>query len=678
MSDSQTQDNQSLSLTTPLGKDKLVLKELTGFEGICTLFQFDLTATADAADLDMASVVGKGVTVTLTGPDGGKRYINGICTRAVQVENTYQLQLRPWLWKLGLTSGCKIFQTKTVPEIIKAVFGDLSCTDFKDSLTATYAARDYCVQYNETALNFVTRLMEEEGIFWFFTFADGTHTLVLADDASAHTTIPGTSTLPYLPLPVGKEWLEDDRVDSFTIETMMTPGAFQAEDFNFETPSTELKVSVSGTGSLQIYEYPGGYAKKDAGDARGKIRLAELEAPAKQAHGSSRVRGLAAGLKFTLSGHPRSDANAAYVLHRVDHSVTFGTYSNSFTALPADTTYRPPRTAIRPRIPGTQTAIVCGKSGEEIWTDKYGRIKVQFHWDQDGKKDENSSCWVRVAQGWAGKNWGSFFLPRIGQEVVVTFLEGDPDRPLVTGSVYNGEQPVPYTLPDDQTKSTIKSNTSKSGGGYNEIRFEDKKDSEEFYMQAQKDMKVLIKNSRTTTINEADDTLTLDKGNRKATITKGNDTLTITEGDRTLSVAKGKETHSVKGTRAITVEGDETKTNKGDVTWTVSGKFTLKVDGDISIEAGGKITLKSGADLTAQAGTAGTVKAGTGLTLQAGTELSAKAGTDASVEGLNATLKGSVGAKVEGGATTDIKGSAMATVDGGGMLTLKGGLVKIN
>ncbi|SNS13064.1 MULTISPECIES: type VI secretion system Vgr family protein [unclassified Azospirillum] len=670
MSDAWTQGGQSLSLSTSLGKDKLVLREFTGQEGVCSLFSFDITATAETADTDLSSLIGQSPTVTLIGPDGAKRYINGVCVRAVQMESTCQLQLRPWLWQLSLTSGCRIFQNKTAPEIIKAVFSDLGFSDFKDSLTATYQAREYCVQYNETALNFVCRLMEDEGIFWFFTHADGKHTLVLADDASAHSNIPGTATLPYIPLPAEKGWVDLDRVESFTIETMMVSGKYQADDFAFDTPSTELKTSVSGKGKLQVYEYPGLYSKKSQGDALAKIRLAELEVPASRASGTGSVRAMAAGLKFTLSGHPKSAANAAYVLHQVDHHARFGSYSNSFAALPASATFRPPRTAHRPRIAGTQTAIVVGKAGEEIWTDKHGRIKVQFHWDQEGKKDENSSCWVRVAQGWAGKNWGSFFLPRIGQEVVVSFLEGDPDRPLVTGSVYNGEQPVPYALPDNQTKSTVKSNVSKGGGGYNEFRFEDKKGEEEVYLQAEKDFTQLVKNQRKATINEADDLLTIDKGNRTTTITKGNDTLTISEGDLTTQVAKGKETHSVKGTRAVTVEGDETHTSKADVTWNVTGDFTLKVNGNITIQAGGSITLKGGTSATMQAGTEATVKAGTAATMQAG--------TDATVKGLNVTAKADVGATLQGGVSAQVKGSASGTVDGGGMLTLKGGLVKIN
>jgi type VI secretion system secreted protein VgrG len=660
-----TQDKNTISVSTPLGKDKFLLTGLSGAEYVSDLFHFELTMTSSATDLDLTKVVGASVTVTMAGPDSTKRYLNGICTRMTQQERTYQAELRPWFWQLGLATDCKIFQTKSAPDIIKAVFSDLGFTDYKDSLTATYTARDYCVQYNETALAFVCRLMEEEGIFYFFTHADGKHTLVLADDSSAHANIAGTSTVPYLPLPTGKEWLEDDRIETLNSERQLVSGKYQADDFAFDTPSTQLKVNVSGDkGKQQIYEFPGLYQKKDAGDALGKVRLAELEAGQVRITGTGRARGFAAGSKFTLKGHPRTDLNTSYVLHVVTHGAGIGTYDNSFVAIPAATVFRPPRRTPKPRIASSQTALVVGKSGEEQWTDKYGRIKVQFHWDQLGKSDENSSCWVRVAQGWAGKNWGAFFLPRIGQEVVVSFLEGDPDRPLVTGSVYNGEQGVPYTLPADQTKSTIKSNSSKGGGGFNEIRFEDKKDSEEIYIHAQKDMNIDILNnqtititkSRTVTISEVDDVLTISKGNltvtvsegnQLVTISKGNDTLTISEGDRTITVAKGKETHSVKGTRSVTVEGAETHTNKDKFTQTASGAISIKSDGNITIEAGGSLTLK----------------AGTSVTVQAGTSLTAKGGTTAALEG---------------GTAVTVKGSASGTVDGGGMLTVKGGMVKIN
>jgi len=272
-------------------------------------------------------------------------------------------------------------------------------------------------------------------------------------------------------------------------------------------------------------------------------------------------------------------------------------------------------------------------------------VKVQFHWDQNGKKDENSSCWVRVAQNWAGSSWGAFALPRIGQEVVVIFLDGDPDRPLVTGCVYNGDNPVPYTLPDDQTKTTLKSNSSQGGGGFNEVRFEDKKDSEEVFIQAQKDMLIKIMHDRTETVDH-DDTVTV-KNDRKVTVSQGNATFTVSKGDRTVSVDTGKETHSVKGTRSLTVTDAETHSNKADFSQDVSGNFTLTVNGSITIKASGAVTIEAGTSLT--------MKSGVGLTAQAGTSLS-----------------------LSGGTTMELKASATGTVDGGGLLNVKGGLVKLN
>ena len=654
-----TQDKASLAVTTPLGKDALILEELSGTEYLSGLFHFTLSmrAAKGALDLDLSKLVGASLTVTLTGDAGAKRYINGTCVRVVQTASAYVAELRPWLWKLGLISDHKIYQSKSALEIIKQVFQDNGGTDVKDSTSGTYTKRDYCVQYGESVLNFVCRLMEDEGIFYYFTHESGKHTLVLADDVSACTAITGTSTVPYMALPTGKEWLAGDHVTGCSLEQSAVSGGYQSDDYNFVTPSTELKVTLAGkVGKGQVYEYPGNYTAKDQGDARAKLRLAELQAPAKRLSGGGVVRAFTAGQKFTLKGHPRADLNAGWILHAVSHRATLREYDNSFAALPEAEDFRPPRTARAPRIPGSQTAIVVGKSGEETWTDKYGRIKVQFPWDQLGKNDENSSCWIRVSQSWAGKNWGAFFLPRVGQEVIVSFLEGDPDRPIVTGCVYNGTNPLPYALPDNQTRSTIKSNTSKGGKTFNELRFEDKADNEELYVQAGKDMKILVNNSRTATIDKADDTLTLNegnsattitKGNRTVTISKGNDSLTVTEGNLTVAVSKGNETYSVKGTRGLTVEGAETHTNKDAFTHKVSGDFTLKVDGNISIEAGGSVTLKSGS----------------GLTITAGSSLTAKGGS---------------GATVEAGSSLSLKGSSGATLDGGASTTIKGGMVKLN
>jgi type VI secretion system secreted protein VgrG len=668
-----TQDNASLSVSTPLGKDALILTEFSGSEYVSDLFDFTLVmqSSSGAQDLDLSKLVGAHLTVTLVDGAGAKRIIDGLCVRVVQTATSYVAELRPWLWMLGLSSDNCIYQTMTAVEIIKKVFTTLGYSDVKDSTTATYTKRDYCVQYGETCLNFVSRLMEEEGICYFFTHAAGTHTLVLADDSSAFTAVAGVSPVPYMALPGGKDWVDGAHVTSCSLEQAVTSGAYQADDYNFITPATELKASVTGkSGAPQIYDYPGNYTSKGQGDGFASIRLAALQADAKRLSGGSVARGFTAGQKFTLSGHPRADLNADWVLHAVQHRATYREYDNRFSALPSATVYRPPRRAVAPRIAGTQPAIVVGKSGKEIYTDQYGRVKVQFYWDQLGKNDENSSCWVRVAQGWAGKGWGSFFLPRVGMEVIVSFLDGNPDQPIITGCVYNGTNTTPYTLTDDQTKSTIKSNSSEGGKGFNEIRFEDKADSEEIFVQAQKDMTVLINNSRTTTVDAADDTLTLNKGNRSVTITKGNDTLTVTEGNRASAISKGNETHSVKGTRGVTVEGAETRTNKDAFTQNVTKDYTLKVDGDITIEASGAVTIKAGKGLTMSSGQA--------MDLTSSAALTAKATSDATLQGMNATVKADTGATLQGGATVTVKGSAQATIDGGGMTTVKGGLIQLN
>ena len=627
-----TNAKQSIQLTTPLGKDKLVATGLSGTEFLSAPFHFTVLASATADGLDPTKVSGKSVTLTLVDGDGKKRLINGLATRVVVADKTWSMELRPWLWMLNLTSDNRIFQTKSAVEIIKAVFDGAGYKDYKDSLTGSYAKRDYCVQYGETSYDFIHRLMEDEGIWYCFEHADGKHTLVLGDDSSAHKKCPEVSAAKFLKLPADKVWLENNRVESLSVHHAIATGKYQADDFNFETPSTELKAQAAGSGSkLQIYDYPGGYQTKDAGSGRASKRLQAFEAATKTMAATSDVRHFAAGFKFTLSKHPDASVNGDWVLASVHHEATPGGYGNSFTAIPADVVFRPLPTTPRPRIHGSQTAIVTGKSGEEVWTDKYGRIKVQFHWDQLGKKDENTTCWIRVAQSWAGKSWGAWTLPRVGQEVVVSFLDGDPDRPLVTGCVYNGENSLPYALPDNQTRTTLKSNTSKGGAGFNEIRLEDKKDSEEVFVHAAKDLNVEV-----------------EKGNRAATIKKGNDTLTISEGNRTTTITKGNETHDIsKGTRAITVKDNETHTNSADFSHTVKGNHTLKVTGDLTIQATGKIVLKSDADVTIQSGTTLTAKAGTGATLQ-------------------------------GGTTVEVKGSSSGTVDGGGSLTVKGGMVKIN
>lgn len=625
-----TQAALPLKITTPLGEDKLLVRTVDGEEGISSLFYYRAEFISEDSAVDFTQIVGKSVTLQIGLSSGDWQYVNGIAARFSQSGRDkrftrYVAEIRPTLWTLTMNADCKIFQNMSAMDIIKKVFNDRGFTAFKDSTTATYSPREYCVQYRETDFAFVSRLMEEEGICYFFTHDSSSHTMVLADDSSAWGTCTGLTAARY----GGDEgaWATDDVINECFVEQSVTVGQYKADDYNFLTPSTDLLATASGADTTRsVYDYPGLYTAASDGETITSRRLASFEADGKSIRGSSFVRSFHAGAKFTLSGHYRDDANTDYVVRRLTLHATIDSYSNSFEAFPASITFRPPVITPRPVIAGTQTAKVVGKEGEEIWTDQYGRIVVQFHWDQVGTNDEKSSCWIRVAQGWAGKAWGGLFLPRVGMEVVVTFLEGNPDRPLVTGCVYNGENVLPYTLPDDQTKSTIKSSSSKGGEGFNELRFEDKAGSEEIFLHAQKDLNTNVLGSETHLVSMK----------------------------RTVRVTAA-ELHAVQATRDLSVTGDETHTNEGKFIWTAKSDYTLKISGNLLIDCAGSVTIKSGTTFDNKAGTALTNNAGTELTNKAGTNLT----NDAGVSLTN-------------------KAAASQTVDGGGMLTLKGGMVKIN
>lgn len=662
------QGNLGIAVSTPFGADALLLVDLHGEERISGLFRFDLELISSDKALDFKKIVGKGVTLTVRGMAKEKpRFIHGICTRFVQAgrvgkQTRYRAQLHPWLWLLGKTSDCRIYQEKKTPEIIKALFEELGFSaseHFKDSLKGSYSPRPYCVQYQETALDFVSRLMEDEGIFYYFTHEDGKHVMVLSDDSASAAKCPNLDKVRFAEQ--FSTAVDEDAVTECTLEEELVAGKYATTDYNFEMPSTSLLASAAGkSGKLELFEYPGGHIEKSPGESRAKLRIEAEEARAKRFSGTANCRAFTAGHTFKLAEHDRDDANVDWVLLSVIHRGSQEAYSNTFEAFPKDVPHRPPRITPKPTIAGTQTAVVVGKSGNEQWTDEFGRIKVQFHWDRKGAKDDKSSCFVRVSQPWAGKSWGAWFLPRMGQEVVVSFIDGDPDRPLVTGSVYNAEQTVPYALPDHQTKSTILSRSTKEGDAGNELRFEDKKDSEEFYAHAQKDM--LFEVEHDWTVKVLNNYTKNVKKERKVTIEEGNESLTVTKGNRTIKVDKGDETHSVKGKRTLEVHKDEMHTSKANLDFKVTKNYTIKVDGDLVIEAK-NITIKAAQAFTMKAGTEFKAEAGTAMDLKSGTDFKAKGGT-------NMTLEGAVALKAKGG--------AQAAVEGGGMLTLKGGLVKIN
>lgn len=664
-----TDTSTTLSLTAPALSD-LFLETLSGEESLNSLSAFNLSGHS-ATVLALDGAVASHLTATLHNDDM-QRPLDTLCAELYQLPadataERYKVILRPWLWWLTLASNNRVFQNQTTSDIVIAIFKAHGFSDYELKLTGSYTPREYCVQYAESDFAFVSRLMEEEGIFWFFTHEEGKHTLVLADSNDAFPPIPNGPKVAYLEQKIGERELHGIRSGQLWLQAV--PGVYRATDYEFTTPTASLYGQAEAvSGPLSIYEHPGGYSSKARGDALGKLRLDALRSQEKRFVGESDCRWLVPGHWFTLTGHDDEAANIDWVVTSVTHDASHEHYRNRFEAIPRITPYRPRRVAPKPRM-HTQTALVVGKVGEEIWTDQYGRIKIQFPWDRDGKNDEKSSCWVRVALPWSGKGFGMQFIPRIGQEVIVTFIDGDSDRPLVTGCVYNGDNVLPYALPANQTQSGIKTSSSKGGGGFNELRFEDKKDSEEVFLQAQKDLNINVLNDSSATIGH-DETLTV-KNARTRTVKEGDETVTLEKGKRSVTIQTGSDTLDVKDTRTIKVGSNQIHSTGGNFTHEVSGNYELRVDGNLTIKVSGTLTLQSGGDfaassdasLTNQSGLALTSKAGTSLTNQAGTSLENKAGT---------TLTNDAGISLTS------KAGATQTVDGGGMLVLKGGIIKAN
>lgn len=616
-----TQENRILSITTPLGKDVLLVNNLAGTERISRLFSFHLQLLADrdkASSVSANALIGQKVSVSLELREGGRRYFHGIVNQFAEGERDerfhyYQAEVVPWLWLLTLTSDCRIFQDMTVPEIIRKIFKEGGFTDFREALTRNYTKWDYCVQYRETDFNFVSRLMEQEGIFYFFEHQEDKHVLVIADSPRAHAPCPHQPEARYYAdAGMGER---EDTVGAWKTEQTLRPGKYALRDYHFEMPSKTLEVVepsvhvTNGHGDLEVYDYPGQYAQQFNKPAQRlgevepearklvKLRMEEEETPHQVISGFSYCRGFAAGYRFDLTGH--WNAKNPYVLLSVDHSVAQSPsyisdmmvdspYHNSFTCLPQMFPFRPPRVSLRPLVQGPQTAVVVGPAGEEIFTDKYGRVKVQFHWDREGKRDENSSCWVRVAQGWAGKGWGAMYIPRTGQEVIVDFLEGDPDQPIITGSVYNAEHMPAYDLPDFQTLSYVKSDSSKGGGGSNELRFEDGAGKEQVFIHSQRRMDVRALGSLYET-NHADRHTVV--GLPKGTEQGGNFNLTV-GGDHNVHI-KGGRFEGVDDKLNLKVAGDVVYDFGGDHATIVGGKAELNAR-EVTVEALTKITLKVG------------------------------------------------------------------------------------
>jgi type VI secretion system secreted protein VgrG len=486
-------------------------------------------------------------------------------------------------------------------------------------------------------MNFISRLLEEEGIFYYFEHTADKHNLVLTDKPAGYPTLPKENVVSMAPVH-GAVVMEEDFVKDIEQEVKAISGKIALTDYNFQTPSTNLLSNSEGSSALgKLYDYPGRYEDRGGGDNYSGIRLEEDEAMVKVVRGISTCRAFTSGYKFELKNHYSRPLNTTYLLTQVSIEMSTNAYyatgelreeyKNKFEGIPATVQFRPARLTPKPVISGVQLAVVVGPSGEEIYSDKYGRVKVQFFWDQLGKKNENSSCWMRVSQDWAGKQWGSVFIPRMGQEVLVDFLEGDPDRPVITGRVYNAEQMPPYTLPDNQTQSGVKSRSSKGGGSsnYNEFRFEDKMGDELITLHAEKDLTTvvehdeswevqhdrttLIKNNETQTVDEGNETLTLNQGSQTTTIKQGNQSTTLNMGNQSTKLDMGNQdtklsmgnqstkldlgAASHEAMQSITLTVGQSKITVDQMGVTIEGMM-IKINGQIQVQIQGIMTQMSG------------------------------------------------------------------------------------
>ncbi len=664
--------NRYLYLTTPLGDDKLLLHSFEGEEAISRLFNFELELLAEnTTSVDFDKLIGQRVSFGIQGIDPAQtpRHFHGTVIELSQAARdprltSYSMTVVPDIWRLTQIFRSRIFQHVNIPDILKKLFTGF---DVAYELQGTFEPREYVVQYQESDLDFACRLMEEEGIYYFFKFTKGAHKLVLANTPQSHPDLPGGSQIIFEAMEGGER--ADERISTWTKEQTWGSGKYTLWDHHFQLPHKKLdaeqivmdsvqagkithKLKLAGNEQMEVYENPGRYAQRfDGIDRSGGekaadlqkifvdnkrttgIRMEQVETATILIHGDSNHWQLTPGIKFTLQRHFNADGQ--YVVTSVSHEAAEGSfhslgirhdeeeedeeededeegidqYGNSFECIPYALKFSPPRVTRRPVVSGPQSAVVVGPPGEEIFTDKYGRIKVQFHWDREGKNDADSSCWLRVATSWAGQKWGSVHIPRIGQEVIVGFLEGDPDRPLVTGSVYNADMMPPYDLPANKTQSGIKSRSSKGGGSanYNEIMFEDLKGSELIRTHAEKDQLLEVENDRTVIV--------------------GHDESIKIEHDRTENV-KNNETVTVEGARKHYVVGEE----------------QLQADGDLHLTASQNQNEKVGMSYSRQVGMNTYDKTGMNYAMDAGMMIHLKAGMTAVIEaGMGLTIKSSGG-----------------------------------
>jgi type VI secretion system secreted protein VgrG len=620
-----------LEAGTYSSKDLQVIR-FEGEEALSKPFLFQLEVAMEEAEPDFDALLGQAAMLTIEG-DQGTRYVCGIVSKFEQFSEParltqYKVDVVPKLWLLGLRHNSRIFQQMPAPDIVKKVLTDagIPSGEFQLRLKSSYSEREYCVQYRESDLAFISRLMEEEGIYYWFEHSQNKHVLVMGDAASIHTPIDGDATV-FFQSSTGQE-PDVEHILKFRYAQAVRPGEVVLRDFDFKKPTLDLTAQKAADRdtALEIYDYPGEYTQPSVGAALSEVRLQELQTPRRLGNGTSNCRRLIPGFKFTLAEHPRPDLSREYLLTRVLHSgsqiqvlkeaagaAARNEYHSDFACIPSSVQFRPQRLTPRPVLAGSQTAVVTGPKGEEIYPDEHGRVKVQFHWDREGKRDEKSSCWIRVSQTWAGPGWGAVVIPRIGQEVIVQFLEGDPDRPIITGTVYNGDNRHSASLPGSKSQSGFRSNSTPGGAGYNEFVMDDTKGNELMRVHGQFDMD--------TTVNHDLREHVLNNRNRDVSV---NESVKV-GADQTLNVGSNQkysigsnQTGSVGGNKSITVSGNHNETVSGAKSMNVSGTHTEDIGSSMTINVGSNLAESVALVYTENVGAAMVLNVGAAMTQSIG------------------------------------------------------------
>ncbi|WP_405055560.1 type VI secretion system Vgr family protein [Kosakonia oryzae] len=585
-------------ISVRLPVEGLLFWKLAGREALSEPFTLALTVLGTDARIDRSQLLGQPVTVTVP-TQTGTRYFNGKVTRvavsATELSGTryavYQLTVEPDVWPMKRDRNLRIFQGQTVPQIVKTLLGEYQVS-LEDRLSGSYRVWDYCVQYQESSFDFISRLMELEGIAYHFRHEADRHTLVLTDDAAEFKPFPGYETIPYHQTPSGGS-TDEEGISQWALEDSVTPGIYSLDDYDFRKPNAWLfqarqNPSSPQPGSIDVYDWPGRFVEHGHGEFYARIRQERWQVEHQQIQGTATAVGVAPGNTFTLYNAPFFSDNGDYLTTAATYFFEENRYASGsdgetehridFTVIPSSVVYRPAAVTAWPRTYGPQTAKVVGPQGESIWTDKYGRVKVKFHWDRLAKGDDTSSCWVRVSSAWAGQGFGGVQIPRVGDEVVIDFINGDPDRPIITGRVYNEASMPPWALPDDSTRMgfmTRSKDGNKDNASY--LFFEDRPGSESVELHSEKDMKVSVENdktvnvdgNRTTTIlKEQKDDVTGDgtfyyRAKRTTTVDDA-ETTTFNNGQtetikngRTLDITSGGDTVTIKGGRTTNIEGTE-------------------------------------------------------------------------------------------------------------------------